>query len=217
MPNNIASGQPSVLVVDDDEALRVLFVALLARQGFRVECVNDGAAALQSLERSAYSVLILDLMMPGTNGFDVLERLSATQPAMLRRTIVATGVSSRELAKIDDASVFAVLRKPFDIDSLVTKVRECADQDEGDEKLDGSVRKLERVLPALRQTLKSSAVATHELMLRNELRRVVAEVARLLFAVACGEANTERAARWQHAGQHAAQLAYGRTLYKTRS
>src|SRR5438477_11821581 len=94
----------SILVVDDDAALRTLFMALLTRHDFRVECVNDGAQALARLARSAYSVMLLDLMMPVTNGVDVMRKLAETKPSMLRRTIVTTSVTEREIAKINPDS-----------------------------------------------------------------------------------------------------------------
>jgi DNA-binding response OmpR family regulator len=131
MPTDLRQSRAPVLVVEDDEGLQTLFTALLARAGFRVECVSDGAQALERLARSAYSAVLLDLMMRGTNGFDVLHCLAETRPALLRRTIVTSGVSERELAKVDRGSVFAVIRKPFDIDFLIATVIACARQKEG--------------------------------------------------------------------------------------
>lgn len=118
----------TILVVDDDRPLRILFEALLARHGFAMDCVENGAEALQLLSMASYDVILLDLMMPVTNGFDVLDELAATQPALLRRTIITTGVNDRILARLDRESVFAVLRKPFDIHKLVETISRCASQ-----------------------------------------------------------------------------------------
>jgi CheY-like chemotaxis protein len=113
------------LVVDDDDALRTLFIALLKREGFEVECVRDGAQALDRLANDSFDVILLDLMMPVTNGYDVLRRLGECRPALLKQTIVTTGVSERDLAKLDRDSVFAVLRKPFDIHVLASTINDC--------------------------------------------------------------------------------------------
>jgi CheY-like chemotaxis protein len=214
----------SILVVEDDPALRTLFLALLERQGFEVESVTDGSQALDRLERKSYTVLLLDLMMPVVNGFDVLKHFSESQPWLLRQTIVTTGVSQRELAKIDSGSVFAVLRKPFDIDSLVATVRECAREaarrrprratpfdsgDDGDGRLSGSLRKLESALPELRQLLATSTTSDHELLLRNELRRVVGELAGVLSTAASCAGDAERAKHYERLGRSAWSLAGG--------
>lgn len=118
----------TILIVDDDRPLRILFEALLVRQGFVLDCVEDGTEALRRLSTASYDAILLDLMMPVTNGFDVLREFAAKRPALLRRTIIATGVNDRILDTIDRESVFAVLRKPFDIDQLVDTISRCASQ-----------------------------------------------------------------------------------------
>jgi len=120
-----ASG-PSVLVVDDDQALRGLFTTLLSRRGFSVDCVPDGQEAWEQLSRNPYSVILLDLMMPGVNGFELLERLRRDSPSLLSRIIILTGASQRSLESLDTSRVWGLIRKPFDIDNLVSSTLECA-------------------------------------------------------------------------------------------
>ncbi|HEX2834667.1 MAG TPA: response regulator [Thermoanaerobaculia bacterium] len=195
----------TVLVVEDDAALQTLFLALLTRQGFDVECVDNGAQAIERLSHKSYSVMLLDLMLPVCNGFDVLVDLAAKQSPVLRRTVVATGVSERELARIDASRVFAVLRKPFDIDCLVQLVRQCANQhaqirreesdDEEEEVLDSHATRLETALPMVNKLLLSPVVAEGELLLRSELRRTIHRTAAALTTAATLEADDARAAR----------------------
>ena len=205
-----------MLVVEDDAGLQTLFTTLLTRDGFRVECVSDGAQALERISRCGYSVVLLDLMMRGTNGFDVLRRFAESRPAMLRKTIVTTGVSERELEKVDRKTVFAVLRKPFDIDCLISTVEECARQargggdgggGQGDGGLDRSVRKLEATLPELQRMLSSDVACDDEALLRHELRRVVRKLGGMLSVAACVEADSRRAKRYEKVGKAAARLA----------
>ncbi len=113
------SSGPAVLVVDDDQALRGLFTALLSRKGFSVDCVSDGRVAWEQLSRNAYSVILLDLMMPDVNGFELLERVRRDSPALLPRIIIMTGASQRALESLDTSRVWGLIRKPFDIDNLV--------------------------------------------------------------------------------------------------
>lgn len=114
------------LVVDDDPACRTLMEVLLKRVGFEVDHAEDGEVALQKLRGGRYSVLLLDLLMPRVNGFDLLRELNLINPAMLQRTIVLTAATDRTTALFDDSRVFAFLRKPFDIQRLVSTVEACA-------------------------------------------------------------------------------------------
>lgn len=117
----------SVLVVDDDQALRGLFKSLLAREGFDVDSAADGGDALDRLKRRNYSVILLDLMMPNVNGFELLDRIERDSPSLLPRVIVMTGVNQRTIAKVDTSKVWGLIRKPFDIDDLVSSAIACAD------------------------------------------------------------------------------------------
>ena len=116
-----------VIVVDDDQALRALFVAMLERTGFTVDVAPDGRAAFDQISRSAYSAILLDLMMPDVSGFELLERLARDCPALLRRVIVITGASRGVIETLDTAAIWGLIRKPFDVDDLVASVIDCAD------------------------------------------------------------------------------------------
>jgi len=117
---------PAVLVVDDDQALRGLFMTLLSKSGFEVDTANDGRVAFDQIHRHPYSVILLDLMMPEVNGFELLERLQRDSPALLSRVIVMTGASQRSMQKLDTTRVWGLIRKPFDIDNLVSSTLACA-------------------------------------------------------------------------------------------
>jgi DNA-binding response OmpR family regulator len=116
-----------VIVVDDDPALRTLFVAMLARKGFTVDVAPDGRAAYDQICRSTYSAILLDLMMPEVNGFELLERLARDCPSLLRRVIVITGASRRVVQSLDTTAIWGLIRKPFDIDDLVNSVIACSE------------------------------------------------------------------------------------------
>ena len=66
---------PRVLLVDDDEALCELLSEYLESEGFSVRSVHDGAQALEVAQQEAWDAIILDVMLPGINGFDLLKRL----------------------------------------------------------------------------------------------------------------------------------------------
>jgi DNA-binding response OmpR family regulator len=116
----------SCLVVDDDPGLQGLFSTLLGRDGFAVDCVANGRQALDSLKRSSYSVIVLDLMMPDLNGFELLNRLERESPSLMRRVIVLTGASQRVVEGLDAQKVWGMIRKPFDINELMSSAKDCA-------------------------------------------------------------------------------------------
>lgn len=119
----------SILVVDNDAAIRRLLTTLLERIHAKVEAVDGGQDALARLESRRYSVVILDLMMPRTDGFEVLDRVSESMPELLKHVIVLTAASPKTLTKLDtDKRVWCVIRKPFDIDELLHSVADCAAQ-----------------------------------------------------------------------------------------
>jgi DNA-binding response OmpR family regulator len=121
------SAARQVIVVDDDPALRTLFVAILERKGFTVDIAPDGRAAYDQISRNAYAVILLDLMMPDVNGFELLERLARECPSLLSRVIVMTGAGRRVVQTLNTASIWGLIRKPFDIDDLVNAVVACGD------------------------------------------------------------------------------------------
>jgi len=116
----------SALVVDDDPGLQSLFYTLLGREGVSVDCAPNGRMAFEYLRRGAYSVILLDLMMPDVNGFELLDRLRRDSPALLSRVIVITGASQRDAESLDTTGLHGLMRKPFDIDELVAMARACA-------------------------------------------------------------------------------------------
>lgn len=62
-----------ILVVDDDSAVRTLLVRFLSRQGYQVEAAIDGSSALAQFERFSPDLLILDVNLPDTNGYQLCE------------------------------------------------------------------------------------------------------------------------------------------------
>jgi len=121
-----ASQTPRILVVDDDKAIRSLLTAVLSRKGYSVETARNGEEALEVIAGKTFEAIILDLMMPKVDGFEVIEHLARTAPEQLKRcVIVLTAVASKDLRKLDGSRVFRVLRKPFDLDELLSVVTDC--------------------------------------------------------------------------------------------
>jgi CheY-like chemotaxis protein len=115
-----------VLVVDDDAAFRALMRVLLEHAGFRVDNACDGMEAINMMRSGEYAAVLLDLMMPRLNGFEVLWHLKALQPRMLDRVVIMTAASDATLRSLDRELVHSVLRKPFDISAFISVVSDCS-------------------------------------------------------------------------------------------
>jgi DNA-binding response OmpR family regulator len=112
-----------ILVVDDDDAIRMLVSTVLRRRGFHVDSAHHGAEAVDVIARCRYSLIVLDLMMPRMSGYDVLDYLG-TRPVSSRPLVLVltAGIQSRTF---DPSLVLGTIQKPFDIDLLIDTVAAC--------------------------------------------------------------------------------------------
>ena len=116
-----------VLVVDDEETIRVLIQRLLSKHGFSVETAQDGAVAIEKIAHEKFDAVVLDLMMPRIDGFTVLRQLIQMNPDLVSRTVVATAYP-KDVANRHLNEVCQVIIKPFDTGQLVQAVQECVDR-----------------------------------------------------------------------------------------
>jgi CheY-like chemotaxis protein len=123
-----ASGS-TVLVVEDDDALRDLIVSALEDEGFHVVTATRGDLAIEALEEhqpppDALCLVLLDMMLPGADGHAVLRALAGWGNYV---PVVAMSADYQQLARARDVGVNATLPKPFDLDRLVAVVeRNCS-------------------------------------------------------------------------------------------
>ena len=112
-----------VLVVDDDDAIRMLLLTILRRRGMAVDTARNGAEALHKLGECRYAVMLLDLMMPAVSGWEVLEQLPTFEAA--RRPLVIVLTAGSESRDLDPKLVIGSVRKPFDVELLSDMVTGC--------------------------------------------------------------------------------------------
>ena len=116
----------SVLIVEDDPALGRLLRTLMVRERLGVRVETRGDVALQATESGQYRAIVLDLMLPGMNGVEIVRHIGRVRPELLRRIIVLTAASQARLQDLEHRSeIWSVVRKPFDLFELVRTVREC--------------------------------------------------------------------------------------------
>jgi len=111
----------SVLVVDDDAAVRTLLERILQRDGYTVVTARHGGEAISRLSDGAFDVIVLDVMMPVANGFDVLDYLHERGDGG-SRVIVVTAAQPRQLTQLRSDEVCAFVAKPFDLHELCATV-----------------------------------------------------------------------------------------------
>jgi DNA-binding response OmpR family regulator len=116
------SAAPLALVVDDEPTLRAVVRDALDREGFLVEAARDGWQARRLLENASYDLVILDLVLPGPGGRELLRELRAR--GSTAAVLVLTGERGRDtLVELLDAGADDFLEKPFELEELRARCR----------------------------------------------------------------------------------------------
>ena len=110
-----------VLVVDDHLDTCYALTRLLDRNGYRVECVHTGYAAIASMRKRSPSLVILDQMMPGMSGTEVLRAMRGSDQLRHVPVLVFSGIASSDEALKAGATEF--LSKPTAFDKILTRVK----------------------------------------------------------------------------------------------
>jgi len=115
----------SVLIVDDDAAMRDMLAARLATRGFRVERCASGAEAIEIIEHDDFDVVVTDVNMKSMNGVELCKRLLEHRPQL--PVILITAFGSMDLAiQAIRAGAYDFLPKPFEIDQLALAIERGA-------------------------------------------------------------------------------------------
>jgi CheY-like chemotaxis protein len=120
-------GSETILLADDDAALRSLGRAVLSRYGYEVLLAEDGeqAVAIYQREKGRIALVILDLTMPRLSGRDTLRRLLQVNPQV--RVLLANGDPAEQGAESGAEGVVGFLPKPYGERDLATTVRRALD------------------------------------------------------------------------------------------
>jgi DNA-binding NtrC family response regulator len=111
-----------ILVVDDEEDLRQVIVELLTLEGFQVDAASAAEEAGEKLSRTAYDVLVTDLMLPGKSGVELMEDTLARFPETI--VIMMTGYGTIETAvEAMKKGAYDYLSKPFKLIELPVMIR----------------------------------------------------------------------------------------------
>lgn len=127
-PQQVFSGEGTVLLVDDEDMMLVVGQKMLAKLGYRVLTANSGQKAIDvfNRHRGQVKLVILDMIMPGLSGSDTFDRLKEIDPSV--KVLLSSGYSIEGQARqILDRGCNGFIQKPFDLQAFSEKMRRILD------------------------------------------------------------------------------------------
>lgn len=119
----------NILVVDDNEMNRDLLLRRLSKQGHSVTLASDGQEALELLEAGDFDLVLLDIMMPGMNGYEVLERLKSNASLRNIPVVMISALTEMEsIVRCIELGAEDYLPKPFKTVLLNARVGACLEK-----------------------------------------------------------------------------------------
>jgi CheY-like chemotaxis protein len=117
----MAADRKDVLVVDDDPALVGMVELLLDSEGYQVTTAEEGQQALDGIARKMPHLILLDMLMPGMDGWEFAREFHAKYDHRVPIVVLTAAENARQRAQEIDAEGY--LGKPFEIDDLVKVVQ----------------------------------------------------------------------------------------------
>ena len=191
-----SSSKALILVVDDIEDNRAVLQRRLERQGHAVECAASGADALAIVAAGAFDLVLLDVMMPGMDGYAVLEQLKASPATRDIPVIMISALDDiASVVRCIERGAEDYLPKPFDPVLLKARIGACLEKKRLRDRELAYLREVERVIGAARavESGEYQAGALGDLAARAD---EIGRLARVFDGMAAGV--RAREARLQH-------------------
>ena len=114
----------SILLVEDEDSIRDLYNRQLTKSGFIVVAVNNGEAAVQALGQQAFDILLLDIMLPGINGLQVLREFKAKSPNSPMKVVLLTNLGQEAVIKegFELGAHAYLIKSSYTPDQIVTEI-----------------------------------------------------------------------------------------------
>jgi two-component system, OmpR family, phosphate regulon response regulator OmpR len=129
-PSPVLDDAPHVLVVDDDRRLRDLLGRFLADHGYRVTAAANSSQARSKLEHMMFDIIVLDIMMPGENGFDFARRLRQTSAVPI--LMLTARADSKDRVNGLEIGADDYLSKPFEPRELLLRLGNILKRNSGE-------------------------------------------------------------------------------------
>ncbi len=111
-----------LLIVDDDKQIRELLVFDIAQSGYMVDCATDGQEGLKKALENNYDLILLDVMMPKMNGYEVCKNIRIAKPDIPILMLTAKGTIEDKTQGFD-CGADDYLIKPFEIQEVLLRIR----------------------------------------------------------------------------------------------
>jgi DNA-binding response OmpR family regulator len=120
---NLACMNARILVVDDLADNLFLLQTLLEAEGYAVETADSGTIALTKIERTPPDLVLLDVMMPGMNGFEVTRKIRQNEELPFIPILLLTAYDQTNAAQGLNLGANDFIRKPINLDELLARVK----------------------------------------------------------------------------------------------
>jgi DNA-binding response OmpR family regulator len=121
-PETALSTAHRLLVVDDDEAVLEIIQDMLLSDGYRVVAVADGKKALETIETEEFDLVVTDLGMPGTSGWEIAKKVKGRNPGLPVVLLTGWGVELEE-EDLSNEGIDMLLAKPLNWTELTKSIR----------------------------------------------------------------------------------------------
>ena len=119
---------PTVLVVEDESGTNGLLCRVLERGGYTCQAAEDGSRAVALAREVKPAAIVLDIMLPGMSGFEVVQRLRQSGPLKPPPVVVVSGLDDDSARRrVEELGADAYLTKPFSADALLQEVHDAMD------------------------------------------------------------------------------------------
>ena len=120
-----------ILIVEDDASIRRLVRKFLTRKGYLVTEAENGRLGLEEMRTGQPHLVLLDLMMPEVDGWEVLRTRAREDALRAIPVVVVSANTGPELKDVLDKEICALLPKPFDLEALGALVASCLQHPHG--------------------------------------------------------------------------------------
>ena len=121
-----AGKQPTILIVDDDEALADVLSRRLQQQGFDTITAESGGVGLSTARSKIPALIVLDLRLPDIDGFTICEALADSSATCAIPVIILSGIDRPDiLRRCRAVGCYYFVRKPYDPNALLTLIRQA--------------------------------------------------------------------------------------------
>jgi signal transduction histidine kinase len=159
------STSDKILVVDDSPDNVFLIKTILEEEGYEVNTAENGSSALKRIEQSSFDLILLDLMMPGMDGYEVTKHIRGNAELSFIPILLITAHDSPNVAHGLDLGADDFIRKPVTVDELLARVRSLLRLKHSIDERDEIARQREDFVSRLTHDLRTPLVAEERMMI----------------------------------------------------